>query len=76
MREKKTRMKGDRGEEEITEYAEEKWTPRKIETLFDADIHEIGGIADKINRREGNIVTFVVNKHINYTNVCLSLIHI
>ncbi len=67
-------MKGDGGEEEkeIAEYAEEKWTPRKIETLFDADIHKLGEIADKINRREGNIVTFVVNKHINYTNVCVA----
>ena len=67
-------MKGNGGEEEkeIAEYAEEKWTPRKIEMLFDADIHEIGEIADKINRKEGNIVTFVVNKHINYTNVCVA----
>ena len=60
------------GEEEIAEYAEEKWTPRKIEMLFDADIHEIGEIADKINRGEGNIVTFIVNKHINYTNICVA----
>ena len=51
-------MKGDGGEEEeIAEYAEEKWTPRKIEKLFEEDIHKLGEIADKINRREGNIVT-------------------
>ncbi|MHC1610238.1 MAG: CofH family radical SAM protein, partial [Candidatus Methanospirareceae archaeon] len=31
-----------------------------------------GELADSINRRNGNIVTFVVNRHINYTNICVS----
>ena len=50
----------------------EEWTPKKIEELFELDIHELGELADSINRRNGNIVTFVVNRHINYTNICVS----
>ena len=48
---------------------EERWTPRKIEKLFEQDLHELGEKADSINN---SIVTFVVNRHINYTNVCVS----
>ncbi len=50
----------------------EEWTPKKIEELFELDIHELGELADSINRRNGNIVTFVINRHINYTNICVS----
>ena len=48
------------------------WTPKKIEELFELDIHELGECADSINRRNRNIVTFVINRHINYTNICIS----
>jgi aminodeoxyfutalosine synthase len=48
------------------------WTPKNIEALFERDLHELGVVADSINRRNGNIVTFVVNRHINYTNICVS----
>jgi aminodeoxyfutalosine synthase len=48
---------------------EERWTPRKIEGLFSLNLHELGELADSMN---GNVVTFVVNRHINYTNVCAS----
>lgn len=50
---------------------EEKWTLKKIEDLFKLDLHELGEKADSINRKS-NLVTFVVNRHINYTNVCVS----
>ncbi|AEA46156.1 CofH family radical SAM protein [Archaeoglobus veneficus] len=45
------------------------WTPRKIEELFSLELHELGEIANNLN---DNYVTFVVNRHINYTNVCVS----
>lgn len=48
------------------------WTPEKIAGLFEHNLHELGEIADSINRRDGNVVTFVVNSHINYTNICVS----
>jgi len=48
------------------------WTPKKIEELFKRDTHELGTFADYINRASGNIVTFVINRHINYTNICVS----
>ncbi len=48
------------------------WTPKKIEGLFELDIHELGEFADSINRSNGNVVTFVVNRQINYTNICVS----
>jgi aminodeoxyfutalosine synthase len=50
----------------------EHWTPDTIEELFSRDIHELGARADAINRGNGNIVTYVVNCHINYTNICVS----
>jgi aminodeoxyfutalosine synthase len=50
----------------------EGWSPSKIEELFELEIHELGEHADYINRRNGNIVSFVVNRHINYTNICVS----
>jgi len=45
------------------------WTPKKIEELFHEDLHELGIKANSMN---DGIVTFVVNRHINYTNVCVS----
>jgi aminodeoxyfutalosine synthase len=50
----------------------EHWTPKTIEELFARSVHELGALADSINRRNGNLVTFVVNRHINYTNICVS----
>lgn len=50
----------------------EDWTPKTIEELFALDVHELGELADSINRQNGNTVTFVVNRHINYTNICVS----
>lgn len=50
----------------------ENWTEEKIAELFELNFHELGEIADSINRKDGNIVTFVVNRHINYTNICAS----
>ncbi len=44
----------------------------KITELFTLDLHELGEMADSINRANGNYATFVINKHINYTNVCVS----
>ena len=46
------------------------WTPAAIEALFACDLHELGARADAINRGNGNLVTYVVNRHINYTNIC------
>jgi len=42
--------------------------------LFESnDLLSIGALADELRRRScGDIVTFVVNRHINYTNVCVS----
>ncbi len=41
--------------------------------LFDLSIYELGKIADRIRREKcGNVVTFVVDTNINYTNVCVS----
>lgn len=48
------------------------WTPKTIEELFARSVHELGEFADSINRGNGNMVTFVVNRHINYSNICVS----
>ncbi len=45
------------------------WKPGEIERLFYEDLHELGVKANSMN---DDIVTFVVNMHINYTNVCVS----
>ncbi len=50
----------------------EEWTSKRIEELFEWDTHELGTFADYINQANGNIVTFVINRHINYTNICVS----
>jgi len=41
---------------------------REIEYLFSLSLHELGEIADRMN----GVVTFSINKHINYTNICAS----
>ncbi len=45
---------------------------KEIEDLFAQDVHALGERADAINRNNGNLVTFVVNRHINYTNICVA----
>lgn len=50
----------------------EEWRPKTIEELFVRSVHELGALADCINRENENIVTFVVNRHINYSNICVS----
>ena len=45
---------------------------KEIEELFKEDVHELGERADRINREDGNLVTFVINRHINYTNICVA----
>ncbi len=47
----------------------EKWSVREIESLFNHSLHELGEFANSMN---SDVVTFVVNRHINYTNVCVS----
>ncbi|RLI73580.1 aminofutalosine synthase MqnE [Archaeoglobales archaeon] len=42
---------------------------KEIKDLFNFDLHELGIKADSINN---TFVTFVVNRHINYTNICIS----
>lgn len=46
----------------------------QIETLFKArgaDLHYVTSTADQLRRRiSGEVVTFVANRNINYTNVC------
>ena len=43
--------------------------------LYDSegmDFHLVGMVADELRRRRvGNIVTYVVNRNINFTNVCI-----
>ncbi len=48
---------------------EQDWKLRDIVGLFEEDLHELGRIADSMN---DDIVTFVINRHINYTDVCIS----
>ncbi len=48
---------------------QENWGIKEIEELFHSDLHELGTLADSLN---SDIVTFVVNRHINYTDVCVS----
>jgi aminodeoxyfutalosine synthase len=48
---------------------EDSWNVKKIVDLFKMDVHELGKIADGLN--DGRVM-FVINRHINYTNVCVS----
>jgi aminodeoxyfutalosine synthase len=45
---------------------------KEIEELFKLDLHDVGSKADEINRKNGNFATFVINRHINYTDICIS----
>ncbi len=46
-----------------------KWKKRDIEGLFNLNVHELGETANSLNTK---LATFVVNRHINYTDVCIS----
>lgn len=54
---------------------EKEITVREAEALYGArglDFHLVGMTADELRRRRvGDIVTFVVNRNINFTNVCI-----
>jgi 5-amino-6-(D-ribitylamino)uracil---L-tyrosine 4-hydroxyphenyl transferase len=55
--------------------SEKEISPKEAEPLYDAkglDFHLIGAVADNLRkRRVGNKVTYVVNRNINFTNVCI-----
>ena len=55
--------------------SEKEISAKKAERLFYADgidVHLVGMVADELRRRRaGNIVTYVVNRNINFTNVCI-----
>jgi FO synthase subunit 2 len=55
--------------------SEKEITVREATTLYEAkglDFHLVGMVADELRkRRVGDIVTFVVNRNINFTNVCI-----
>jgi len=55
--------------------SEKEIAPKEAEHLYDAkglDFHLIGVVADELRkRRVGNKVTYVVNRNINFTNVCI-----
>ena len=42
--------------------------------LWDLDLLTLGAAADRVRRRlnGGNRVTFVIDRNINYTNICIS----
>jgi dehypoxanthine futalosine cyclase len=51
---------------------EEQLSPRDIEELFKADLWELGSAAEYLTRKYfGNVVTFIPNMILNYTNVCI-----
>lgn len=62
---------------EVLEHAlsEKEISVKEAVRLFDAkglDFHLVGMVADELRRRRvGDIVTFVVNRNINFTNVCI-----
>ncbi len=46
---------------------------REALELFQMPLPEVGGVADRIRReRCGDVVGFVIDRNINYTNVCVS----
>jgi len=55
--------------------SEKEISAKEAERLFYADgidVHLVGMVADELRRRRaGNIVTYVVNRNINFTNVCI-----
>ncbi|MFB5630937.1 MAG: 5-amino-6-(D-ribitylamino)uracil--L-tyrosine 4-hydroxyphenyl transferase CofH [Nitrosopumilaceae archaeon] len=55
--------------------SEKEVSPKQAEILYSAnglDFHLIGAVADELRkRRVGDKVTYVVNRNINFTNVCI-----
>ena len=38
----------------------------------DADVHVVGAVADELRRRRvGDVATYIINRNINFTNVCI-----
>ena len=48
--------------------------PTEAQKLWDLDLLALGAAADRVRRRlnPGNRVTFVIDRNINYTNICVS----
>jgi cyclic dehypoxanthinyl futalosine synthase len=48
--------------------------PTEAQKLWDLDLLTLGAAADEVRRRlnPGNRVTFVIDRNINYTNICIS----
>jgi len=55
--------------------SEKEISPDEAENLYDAkglDFHLVGAVADELRKRRiGDIVTYVINRNINFTNVCI-----
>lgn len=55
--------------------SEKEITPKEAERLYGAtgiDFHLVGAVADELRRRRvGDLVTYVINRNINFTNVCI-----
>ncbi len=55
--------------------AEEEISERDARVLYavpDADLHLVGMVADELRRRRvGDVASYVVNRNINFTNVCI-----
>jgi len=55
--------------------SEKEIRPDEAENLYNAkglDFHLVGAVADELRkRRVGDIVTYVINRNINFTNVCI-----
>src|SRR5512135_2002692 len=48
--------------------------PAAAQKLWDLDLLTLGAAADQARRRlnPGNRVTFVIDRNVNYTNICIS----
>ena len=48
--------------------------PTEAKKLWDLDLLTLGAAADRVRQRlnPGNRVTFVIDRNINYTNICTS----
>lgn len=55
--------------------SEKEISPDEAENLYNAkglDFHLVGAVADELRKRRiGDIVTYVINRNINFTNVCI-----
>jgi len=55
--------------------SEKEVTVDEAARLYDAkgmDFHLVGAVADELRkRRVGDLVTYVINRNINFTNVCI-----